>query len=87
MNSEDWAPFSHGRFVDVQIQTLEYEKLKHIEDVLERLDSGEYGTCIDCERPIPPKRLDAIPWANRCIGCQDQFVDSKLASSEQAVAA
>lgn len=26
--------------------------------------------CIDCERPIPAKRREAVPGCNRCVECQ-----------------
>ncbi len=31
-----------------------------------------YGVCIDCERLIPQKRLKAVPWADRCLLCQEE---------------
>jgi DnaK suppressor protein len=34
---------------------------------LEKLDEGSYGTCDDCGRPIPPGRLEALPWAVLCV--------------------
>jgi RNA polymerase-binding transcription factor DksA len=37
---------------------------------LERLDSGEYGTCIDCGHAISWPRLEALPHAVRCITCE-----------------
>ena len=45
----------------------------HLEDVeaaLARLEAGTYGTCVDCGRPIAVERLEALPWAGRCIDCQ-----------------
>lgn len=38
---------------------------------LRRMDEGEYGLCIDCEEHIAERRLMAIPWAPRCIRCQE----------------
>lgn len=32
-----------------------------------RLDEGSYGTCEVCGRSIDPARLEARPWATRCI--------------------
>jgi len=43
--------------------------LRNIELALQRLDSGEYGICRDCEEPINPKRLEFDPTALRCIDC------------------
>ena len=35
-----------------------------------RLAAGTYGTCIDCDEPIPHARLAAYPTAKRCLRCQ-----------------
>jgi|SRR5579859_4254882 len=45
--------------------------LVEIDAALDRLERGEYGTCIDCEEGIAPRRLAAIPWAARCVPCQE----------------
>lgn len=37
----------------------------------ELLESGDYGHCEDCEAAISPARLKAIPWARRCVRCQE----------------
>lgn len=36
--------------------------------------AGTYGTCVDCGKPIPEGRLQAIPDAERCVGCQSIWV-------------
>ena len=41
-------------------------------DALGRLDSGVYGMCADCGKPIPEGRLDARPEAARCVACQSK---------------
>lgn len=38
----------------------------------QRLATGRYGVCIDCEDPIRYKRLDAYPTAKRCLSCQER---------------
>jgi len=47
--------------------------LEDIEEALARLDAGTYGTCVDCGRQVAPDRLDALPWAARCIECQATY--------------
>ena len=37
---------------------------------LRRLQDGREATCEDCGEPIAPKRLEAIPEAVTCVGCQ-----------------
>jgi RNA polymerase-binding transcription factor DksA len=32
-----------------------------------RIVEGTYGTCEVCGEPIPDARLEARPWANRCV--------------------
>jgi DnaK suppressor protein len=32
--------------------------------------AGTYGVCATCGDPIPAERLEALPWATRCIACQ-----------------
>jgi DnaK suppressor protein len=45
--------------------------LREVQAALLRAQDGTFGTCIDCESPISPKRLAAVPWASRCIRCQE----------------
>jgi len=63
---------------DLASQTLtrQFEQLQQITSAIERLDSGEYGVCESCEEKIPARRLDALPWAVRCVRCQELFDQS-----------
>jgi RNA polymerase-binding transcription factor DksA len=38
----------------------------------QRLDSGRFGICEHCGKPIPVERLDAIPYARYCTPCAEQ---------------
>jgi len=44
--------------------------LDHIEAALRKIEKGTYGTCESCRKIIPRPRLDALPFARYCIGCQ-----------------
>jgi RNA polymerase-binding transcription factor DksA len=55
-----------------QLATTEQELIEHIDAALARLDAGTYGTCASCEKPISDERLEALPWAIRCITCEEQ---------------
>ena len=33
----------------------------------------EKRCCTDCDKPIPLKRLEVIPGAVRCVGCQTEY--------------
>ena len=46
-------------------------ELRQIDAALQRIASGDYGTCRRCGEAIAPARLDALPWAAHCSGCAD----------------
>ena len=52
--------------------TREGKFLNHIEEALQRVKSGDYGNCSNCERPIPQERLLAVPTATRCVPCTEK---------------
>ena len=69
---EDQAQLSHDEFVSLRLNSLDYGQLRLVEEALDRVQSGDYGICLACELPIPPKRLQALPWARYCVPCQEQ---------------
>jgi DnaK suppressor protein len=44
--------------------------LQLIQEALDHIEDNTYGTCVNCENEINPKRLEAVPWATLCIRCQ-----------------
>ena len=48
-------------------------EIRAIDAALERIASGEYGSCIACGEQIARERLLANPSAARCFRCQDHF--------------
>ena len=58
---------------DLAIGNVDREStlLRDVKGALERIHDGSFGTCIDCESEISAKRLKAVPWALRCIQCQE----------------
>ena len=44
--------------------------LQLIREALDRIEDKTYGTCVNCEEIIGPKRLEAVPWTRLCIQCQ-----------------
>ena len=45
------------------------EQLRHIAAALARIDSGDYGYCIDCDEEIARGRLESNPAVTLCINC------------------
>ncbi len=64
------------------VQVNEQALLTEVEQALERLDNGTYGTCVVCGQPIPEKRLEAIPWAARCVKDEEQLEQRNLSVTE-----
>lgn len=46
-------------------------ELARIEHALQRMDSGTFGICEECEEEIPLKRLKVRPDAALCLNCQE----------------
>lgn len=56
--------------ISSQLAEVESRELASIENALERMRSGQYGTCEYCGCKIPMARLNALPYATVCIACQ-----------------
>jgi DnaK suppressor protein len=44
--------------------------VKDLQRALERIKQGGFGECADCGGEIEAKRLEALPWAQLCVACQ-----------------
>jgi DnaK suppressor protein len=53
-------------------QTSQRRRLvRMIEAALRRIAEGTYGICVTCPDDIPRKRLEALPWTDCCLRCQE----------------
>ncbi|MBT8103300.1 MAG: TraR/DksA family transcriptional regulator [Gammaproteobacteria bacterium] len=46
-------------------------EIAKISAALARMDSGEFGNCVECGMPIDPGRIKAYPYADECIECAE----------------
>ena len=46
------------------------ERIRQVEEALNKIDSEEYGYCEECGEPIAPERLSASPETPYCVKCQ-----------------
>jgi DnaK suppressor protein len=67
------------RDLTIELVDRASRRLREVESALRRLAEDDFGICIDCDGPIPARRLAAIPWAIRCVSCQDA-VDGETGS-------
>jgi DnaK suppressor protein len=63
----DAATATHDREVDYGLEDDAENVLRQIDEALERIEAGTYGTCRVCGRPIGEERLEARPWTDLCI--------------------
>ena len=61
------------REIGFATRELLVERVNRIAAALERLDQGEYGTCVECSEPIAPARLRVMPEVMTCVRCQDRL--------------
>lgn len=55
------------RLTAVSAQEQLLAMLRDVQRARERVADGSYGRCEVCDEPIPEGRLEARPWAVRCI--------------------
>jgi len=70
----DEIQYASERDVAIRNVDREFTLLRDVKAALRRIHDGSFGTCIECEWAISPRRLAAVPWASRCIECQDAAV-------------
>jgi len=44
-------------------------QIQRIDSALQRIDNGDFGSCVRCEEDIDPKRLAVDPTTLLCIDC------------------
>ena len=50
----------------VRLDGQEKKEIEAIDHALSTIETGQYGICEVCGKPIGRKRLDAIPWTVLC---------------------
>jgi DnaK suppressor protein len=59
-------------------RTSERRRFLHmIEAALARIQHGTFGVCVACGEDINPRRLDALPWTEYCLHCQQGIEHGK----------
>ena len=66
----DSATATLNREIDYTLEENSGHVLSAIDEALGRIEGGTFGTCGRCGKPIAEERLQAIPYANRCIDCK-----------------
>ena len=56
--------------IQLRLGERESQIVADIDQALLRIDEGSYGECARCGKPIPEKRLEAVPTARYDAECQ-----------------
>jgi DnaK suppressor protein len=68
----DQASGTNEVHIQLKLKQTDGKILQAIEEALQRIEQGIYGTCKDCGGPIAEARLTAIPWTRSCITCKEK---------------
>jgi DnaK suppressor protein len=68
----DRATEEEGRNWSLRLRDRDRRLIGKIEEALARLETGTFGKCTACGRPITPARLRARPVTDLCIGCKTE---------------
>jgi len=66
----DSATETLDREIEQSLEENAEHLLASIDAALERIDNGTYGICERCGKPIGEERLEALPYATKCIECK-----------------
>ena len=58
-------------------------QLHLVEDAIARLSNADFGVCEACGEPVQQKRLEAVPWTQHCIECQEKQDAGQLEETQQ----
>jgi DnaK suppressor protein len=73
----DMASLHHNRSLINTVTEAHAHRMKSIQQAIERIDRGDYGSCRRCEEDIHIKRLTAMAWATLCLQCQTELEEGR----------
>lgn len=56
--------------ITLGLMETESDELQEIHEALERIKTGSFGLCENCNKAIPKARLKAIPYTRLCVECK-----------------
>jgi DnaK suppressor protein len=68
----DKASNSYTKVFLFSLSNTERDMLQLVDEALVRIEDRRFGVCVVCEEELDRKRLEAVPWAKRCISCQEK---------------
>ena len=75
----DWVQGMSDRDATAGILNRFSATLAQVERALHAIAEDRYGDCLECDEPIPVKRLRSIHWAAYCVRCQERMEEEERA--------
>lgn len=72
-NLEDSPTEAEGHERVVATKRELEQRLREVEDALDKIQKGDFGKCKNCGKAISRERLDALPTAKYCLECENKF--------------
>ena len=72
MDVGDLSQFDQDEDIDYTLLNRHIERLREVEDALDRLEEGTYGICEDCGAAINLDRLKVLHFTTCCVQCQER---------------
>jgi len=67
----DKAASAYSKELNFSLSDGERNLLMLINEAFNRIKNETYGVCTNCQATIGEKRLQAVPWTQFCIDCQE----------------
>lgn len=73
LHMADVATDMYDREFNLGLASTEREVLVRIDQALKKIEDKSYGHCIECGKSIAAARLEAIPYVETCLKCQEKI--------------
>tara|TARA_B100000686_G_scaffold353436_1_gene459053 strand:- start:2986 stop:3363 length:378 start_codon:yes stop_codon:yes gene_type:complete len=73
----DEALLDYNNELKLNLGQQDWEKLKLVDEAMERIKTGYYGVCKLCDIKIPEARLKIVPFAQHCVACLESIEKDK----------
>ena len=74
----DEAANIYNKQILLSLSENERVRLQEVDEALDRIANGTYGTCEECGGPISLKRLEVRPVAKYCVPCLMMLEKGKI---------
>jgi len=69
----DIASSDRERDLKLRLSERDRDKLREINEAIERIEEGSFGECEACGSKIPMERLKVMPFTTVCVPCKSKL--------------